>query len=41
MPEVLWIFSYCEKNGTKEYTHELKLFKTVVDDFLCTVKVSP
>ena len=41
MQDIVWICFYCAEKGTKEETHEKKLFKRYVDDIVCTVKGNP
>ena len=41
MQDIVSICSYCAEKGTKEDTHELKLFKRYVDDTACTVRWKP
>ena len=41
MQENVWICSFCTEERRKEDTRELKLFKSYVDDIVCTVKGNP
>ena len=41
MQDINWICSYCTEKGSKENAQELKLFKSYVDDIVCTVKGNP